>query len=192
MFNLKEIEQASSQKSSVGYGEVFFLGLYKNIYIERNEKNRGFLGNLFIFVSFAGCSFSSSDEDISGGGSKKSFHKVCGSSSLKMDSSRNAFPSYQAENLFYYFYVKNSDGSTEKESFGAENSFSFSLENGEWIIFCDVYYGSALDDENFKADGNIIFSGSNSISLDDTSGDETDFKINTKIYSSENAKGKAN
>lgn len=146
-----------------------------------------------LFLSlFAGCSFSSSDEDISGGGSKKSFHKVCGSSSLKMDSSRNAFPSYQAENLFYYFYVKNSDGSTEKESFGAENSFSFSLENGEWIIFCDVYYGSALDDENFKADGNIIFSGSNSISLDDTSGDETDFKINTKIYSSENAKGNAN
>ena len=86
-----------------------------------------------LFLSlFAGCSFSSSDVDISGGGSKKSFHKVCGSSSLKMDSSRNAFPSYQAENLFYYFYVKNSDGSTEKESFGAENSFSFSLENGEW------------------------------------------------------------
>lgn len=146
-----------------------------------------------LFLSlFAGCSFSSSEENISGGGSKKSFHKVCGSSSLKMDSSRNAFPSYQAENLFYYFYVKNSDGNTEKESFGAENSFSFSLENGEWIIFCDVYYGSALDDENFKADGNIIFSGSNSISLDDTSGDETDFKITTKIYSSENAKGNAN
>ena len=54
---MKEIEQASSQKSSVGYGEVFFLGLYKNIYIERNEKNRGFLGNLFIFVSFCGLQF---------------------------------------------------------------------------------------------------------------------------------------
>lgn len=146
-----------------------------------------------LFLSlFAGCSFSSSEEDFSGGGSKNSFHKVCGSSNLKMDSSRNAFPSFQAENLFYYFYAKKtSDGSTGAESFGAENSFSFSLENGEWTVFCDIYYGSSLDDENFRAAGNIIFSGSNALSLDETSGDKTDFKISTKIYSSENAKGNA-
>lgn len=147
-----------------------------------------------LFLSlFAGCSFSSSEEDFSGGGSKNSLHKVCGSSSLKMDSSRNAFPTFKAENLFYYFYAqKGSGGSTGAESFGAENSFSFSLEDGEWTVFCDIYYGSSLDDENFRTAGNIIFAGSNSLSLDETSGDKTDFKISTKIYSSENAKGNAN
>lgn len=141
----------------------------------------------------AGCSFSFSGEDSSGG-SGNFVHRICGSSDLLMENPRNAFPTYQKENLFYNFYaVKNSDKTSAKESCGAENSFSFELENGEWAIFCDIYYGSSLTSENFKGGaGTIIFSGSRQLSLDETSGDKTDLKISTKIYTSESAKGNAN
>lgn len=96
--------------------------------------------------------------------------------------------------MFFNFYaVKNSDKTIAKESCGAENSFSFELANGEWIIFCDVYYGSSLNSGNFKdGAGTKIFSGSKQLLLDETSGDKTDLKITTKIYTSENAKGRAN
>lgn len=141
----------------------------------------------------AGCSFSLAGEDSSGG-SRNSVHRICGSSDLLMENPRNAFPTYQKENLFYNFYaVRNSDKTIAKESCGAENSFSFELANGEWIIFCDVYYGSSLNSGNFKdGAGTKIFSGSKQLSLDETSGDNTELKITTKIYTSENAKGSAN
>ncbi len=141
----------------------------------------------------AGCSFSLAGEDSSGG-SRNSVHRICGSSDLLMENPRNAFPTYQKKNMFFNFYaVKNSDKTIAKESCGAENSFSFELANGEWIIFCDVYYGSSLNSGNFKdGAGTIIFSGSKQLLLDETSGDKTDLKITTKIYTSENAKGRAN
>lgn len=147
---------------------------------------------LFSLVA-AGCSFSLAGEDSSGG-SRNSVHRICGSSDLLMENPRNAFPTYQKENLFYNFYaVRNSDKTIAKESCGAENSFSFELANGEWIIFCDVYYGSSLNSGNFKdGAGTKIFSGSKQLLLDETSGDKTDLKITTKIYTSENAKGRAN
>lgn len=146
---------------------------------------------LFSLVA-AGCSFLLAGEDSSGG-SRNSVHRICGSSDLLMENPRNAFPTYQKGNLFYNFYaVRNSD-KTIKESCGAENSFSFELANGEWIIFCDVYYGSSLNSGNFKdGAGTKIFSGSKQLLLDETSGDKTDLKITTKIYTSENAKGSAN
>lgn len=141
----------------------------------------------------AGCSFSFSGEDSSDG-TGNLVHRICGSSDLLTESSRNAFPTYQKKNMFFNFYaVKNSDKTIAKESCGAENSFSFELANGEWIIFCDVYYGSSLNSGNFKdGAGTKIFSGSKQLLLDETSGDKTDLKITTKIYTSENAKGRAN
>ena len=146
---------------------------------------------ILFFLCFSGCGFSPLGDDGSEV-SVKGIHSVSGFTEVAEGKVRNAFPSYDASNLFYHFYAKKSSGeAAAAESAGAKNSFSFLLENGEWLIYGDVYYGSALTSETFRT-GAKIFSGSSTLSLSDSSGDIADFRIDTEIVSSENAKGSAN
>lgn len=146
---------------------------------------------VLFFLCFSGCGFSPLGDDgseVSG----KGIHSVSGFTEVTEGKVRNAFPSYDDSKLFYHFYAKKSSGeAAAAESTGAKNSFSFLLENGEWLIYCDVYYGSALTSESFRT-GAKIFSGSSTLSLADSSGNIADFRIVTEIVSSENAKGSAN
>lgn len=143
---------------------------------------------ILFFLCFFGCGFSPFGDDDSEV-SVKGIHSVSG---VTEGNVRNAFPSYDASNLFYHFYAKKSSGeAAAAESTGTKNSFSFLLENGDWLIYGDVYYGSALTSETFRT-GAKIFSGSSTLSLADSSGDIEDFRIVTEIFSSENAKGSAN
>ena len=146
---------------------------------------------VLFFLCFFGCGFSPLGDDgseVSG----KGIHSVSGFTEVTEGKVRNAFPSYNDSKLFYHFYAKKSSGeAAAAESRGARNSFSFLLENGEWLIYGDVYYGSALTSETFRT-GAKIFSGSSTLSLADSSGDIADFRIVTEIVSSENAKGSAN
>lgn len=146
---------------------------------------------ILFFLCFLGCGFSPLGDDGSEV-SVKGIHSVSGFTEVAGGKVRNAFPSYDASNLFYHFYVKKSSGeAAAAESTGAKNSFSFLLENGDWLIYGDVYYGSALTSKTFRT-GAKIFSGSSTLSLADSSGDIADFGIVTEIFSSENAKGSAN
>lgn len=146
---------------------------------------------ILFFLCFFGCGFSPLGDDgseVSG----KGIHSVSGFTEVTEGKVRNAFPSYDDSKLFYHFYAKKSSGeAAAAESTGAKNSFSFLLENGEWLIYGDVYYGSALTSETFRT-GAKIFSGSSTLSLADSSGNIADFRIVTEIVSSENAKGSAN
>lgn len=145
---------------------------------------------ILFFLCFSGCGFSPLGEDGSEA-SVKGIHSVSGFTEVAEGKVRNAFPSYDASKLFYHFYAKKSSGeAAAAESTGTKNSFSFLLENGEWLIYGDVYYGSALTSETFRT-GAKIFSGSSTLSLADSSGDIADFGIVTEIFSSENAKGSA-
>lgn len=146
---------------------------------------------ILFFLCFSGCGFSPFG-DYGSEVSVKGIHSVSGFTEVTEGKVRNAFPSYDASNLFYHFYAKKSSGeAAAAESTGTKNSFSFLLENGEWLIYGDVYYGSALTSETFRT-GAKIFSGSSTLSLSDSSGDIADFGIVTEIFSSENAKGSAN
>lgn len=146
---------------------------------------------ILFFLCFSGCGFSPLGDDGSEV-SVKGIHSVSGFTEVTEGNVRNAFPSYDASNLFYHFYAKKSSGeAAAAESTGAKNSFSFLLENGEWLIYGDVYYGSELTSETFRT-GAKIFSGSSTLSLANSSGDIADFRIVTEIVSSENAKGSAN
>lgn len=146
---------------------------------------------ILFFLCFSGCGFSPFGDDGSEV-SVKGIHSVSGFTEVTEGKVRNAFPSYDDSNLFYHFYAKKSSGeAAAAESTGTKNSFSFLLENGEWLIYGDVYYGSALTSETFRT-GAKIFSGSSTLSLSDSSGDIADFGIVTEIFSSENAKGSAN
>ena len=146
---------------------------------------------VLFFLCFFGCGFSPLGDDGSEV-SVKGIHSVSGFTEVTEGKVRNAFPSYDDSKLFYHFYAKKSSGeAAAAESTGAKNSFSFLLENGEWLIYGDVYYGSALTSETFRT-GTKIFSGSSTLSLADSSGDIADFRIVTEIVSSENAKGSAN
>ena len=146
---------------------------------------------VLFFLCFSGCGFSPFGDDGSEV-SVKGIHSVSGFAEVAEGKVRNAFPSYDASKLFYHFYAKKSSGeAAAAESTGAKNSFSFLLENGDWLIYGDVYYGSALTSETFRT-GAKIFSGSSTLSLSDSSGDIADFRIVTEIFSSENAKGSAN
>lgn len=144
---------------------------------------------ILFFLCFSGCGFSPFGDDGSEV-SVKEIHSVSGFTEVAEGKVRNAFPSYDDSKLFYHFYAKKSSGEIA-ESTGTKNSFSFLLENGEWLIYGDVYYGSALTSETFRT-GAKIFSGSSTLSLVDSSGDIADFRIVTEIFSSENAKGSAN
>lgn len=146
---------------------------------------------ILFFLCFSGCGFSPLG-DYGSEVSVKGIHSVSGFTEVTEGKVRNAFPSYDESNLFYHFYAKKSSGeAAAAESTGAKNSFSFLLENGDWLIYGDVYYGSALTSETFRT-GAKIFSGSSTLSLADSSGDIADFRIVTEIFSSENAKGSAN
>lgn len=146
---------------------------------------------ILFFLCFSGCGFSPFGDDGSEV-SVKGIHSVSGFTEVAEGKVRNAFPSYDDSKLFYHFYAKKSSGeAAAAESTGAKNSFSFLLENGEWLIYGDVYYGSSLTSETFRT-GAKIFSGSSTLSLSDSSGDIADFGIVTEIFSSENAKGSAN
>lgn len=146
---------------------------------------------ILFFLCFSGCGFSPFGDDGSEV-SVKGIHSVSGFTEVAGGKVRNAFPSYDDSKLFYHFYAKKSSGeAAAAESTGAKNSFSFLLENGDWLIYGDVYYGSALTSETFRT-GAKIFSGSSTLSLADSSGDIADFRIVTEIVSSENAKGSAN
>lgn len=146
---------------------------------------------ILFFLCFSGCGFSPFGDDGSEV-SVKGIHSVSGFTEVAEGKVRNAFPSYDASKLFYHFYAKKSSGeAAAAESTGTKNSFSFLLENGEWLIYGDVYYGSALTSETFRT-GAKIFSGSSTLSIADSSGDIADFRIVTEIVSSENAKGSAN
>lgn len=145
---------------------------------------------ILFFLCFFGCGFSPLGDDGSEV-SVKGIHSVSGFTEVTEGKVRNAFPSYDDSKLFYHFYAKKSSGeAAAAESTGAKNSFSFLLENGEWLIYGDVYYGSELTPETFRT-GAKIFSGSSTLSLSDSSGDIADFGIVTEIFSSENAKGSA-
>ena len=146
---------------------------------------------VLFFLCFFGCGFSPLGDDGSEV-SVKGIHSVSGFTEVTEGKVRNAFPSYDDRKLFYHFYAKKSSGEAAAAEYtGAKNSFSFLLENGEWLIYGDVYYGSALTSETFRT-GAKIFSGSSTLSLADSSGDIADFRIVTEIVSSENAKGSAN
>lgn len=146
---------------------------------------------VLFFLCFFGCGFSPLGDDGSEV-SVKGIHSVSGFTEVTEGKVRNAFPSYDDTKLFYHFYAKKSSGeAAAAESTGAKNSFSFLLENGEWLIYGDVYYGSKLTSGTFRT-GAKIFSGSSTLSLADSSGDIADFRIVTEIVSSENAKGSAN
>lgn len=146
---------------------------------------------ILFFLCFFGCGFSPLGDDGSEV-SVKGIHSVSGFTEVTEGKVRNAFPSYDDSKLFYHFYAKKSSGeAAAAESTGAKNSFSFLLENGDWLIYGDVYYGSELTSETFRT-GAKIFSGSSTLSLADSSGDIADFRIVTEIVSSENAKGSAN
>lgn len=146
---------------------------------------------ILFFLCFSGCGFSPLGDDGSEV-SVKGIHSFSGFTEVAEGKVRNAFLSYDDSNLFYHFYAKKSSGeAAAAESTGTKNSFSFLLENGEWLIYGDVYYGSALTSETFRT-GVKIFSGSSTLSLADSSGDIADFGIVTEIFSSENAKGSAN
>ncbi len=146
---------------------------------------------ILFFLCFSGCGFSPFGDDGSEV-SVKGIHSVSGFTEVTEGKVRTAFPSYEDSKLFYHFYAKKSSGeAAAAESTGAKNSFSFLLENGEWLIYGDVYYGSALTSETFRT-GAKIFSGSSTLSLADSSGDIADFRIVTEIVSSENAKSSAN
>lgn len=146
---------------------------------------------ILFFLCFSGCGFSPLGDDGSEV-SVKGIHSVSGFTEVTEGKVRNAFPSYDDSKLFYHFYAKKSSGeAAAAESTGAKNSFSFLLENGEWLIYGDVYYGSELTPETFRT-GAKIFSGSSTLSLADSSGNIADFRIVTEIVSSENAKGSAN
>ena len=146
---------------------------------------------VLFFLCLSGCGFSPLGDDGSEV-SVKGIHSVSGFTEVTEGKVRNAFPSYDDSKLFYHFYAKKSSGeAAAAESTGAKNSFSFLLENGEWLIYGDVYYGSELTPETFRT-GAKIFSGSSTLSLADSSGDIADFRIVTEIVSSENAKGSAN
>lgn len=145
---------------------------------------------ILFFLCFSGCGFSPFGDDGSEV-SAKGIHSVSGFTEVTEGNVRNAFPLYDDSKLFYHFYAKKSSGeAAAAESTGAKNSFSFLLENGDWLIYGDVYYGSALTSETFRT-GAKIFSGSSTLSLADSSGDIADFRIATEIVSSENAKGSA-
>ena len=146
---------------------------------------------ILFFLCFFGCGFSPLGDDGSEV-SVKGIHSVSGFTEVTEGKVRNAFPSYDDRKLFYHFYAKKSSGEAAAAEYtGAKNSFSFLLENGEWLIYGDVYYGSALTSGTFRT-GAKIFSGSSTLSLADSSGDIADFRIVTEIVSSENAKGSAN
>lgn len=146
---------------------------------------------VLFFLCFSGCGFSPLGDDGSEV-SVKGIHSVSGFTEVTEGKVRNAFPSYDDSKLFYHFYAKKSSGEAAAAEYtGAKNSFSFLLENGDWLIYGDVYYGSALTSETFRT-GAKIFSGSSTLSLADSSGDIADFRIVTEIVSSENAKGSAN
>lgn len=146
---------------------------------------------VLFFLCFFGCGFSPLGDDGSEV-SVKGIHSVSGFTEVTEGKVRNAFPSYEDSKLFYHFYAKKSSSeAAAAESTGAKNSFSFLLENGEWLIYGDVYYGSELTPGTFRT-GAKIFSGSSTLSLADSSGDIADFRIVTEIVSSENAKGSAN
>lgn len=146
---------------------------------------------ILFFLCFFGCGFSPLGDDGSEV-SVKGIHSVSGFTEVTEGKVRNAFPSYDDSKLFYHFYAKKSSGEAAAAEYtGAKNSFSFLLENGDWLIYGDVYYGSALTSETFRT-GAKIFSGSSTLSLADSSGDIADFRIVTEIVSSENAKGSAN
>lgn len=146
---------------------------------------------VLFFLCFFGCGFSPLGDDGSEV-SVKGIHSVSGFTEVTEGNVRNAFPSYEDSKLFYHFYAKKSSSeAAAAESTGAKNSFSFLLENGEWLIYGDVYYGSELTPGTFRT-GAKIFSGSSTLSLADSSGDIADFRIVTEIVSSENAKGSAN
>lgn len=145
---------------------------------------------VLFFLCFFGCGFSPLGDDGSEV-SVKGIHSVSGFTEVTEGKVRNAFPSYDDSKLFYHFYAKKSSGEAAAAEYtGAKNSFSFLLENGEWLIYGDVYYGSALTSKTFRT-GAKIFSGSSTLSLADSSGDIADFRIVTEIVSSENAKGSA-
>lgn len=145
---------------------------------------------ILFFLCFSGCGFSPFGDDGSEV-SVRGIHSVSGFTEVADGKVRNAFPSYDDSKLFYHFYAKKSSGeAAAAESTGAKNSFSFLLENGDWLIYGDVYYGSALTSETFRT-GAKIFSGSSTLSLVDSIGDIADFGIVTEIFSSENAKGSA-
>lgn len=146
---------------------------------------------VLFFLCFSGCGFSPLGDDGSEV-SVKGIHSVSGFTEVTEGKVRNAFPSYDDSKLFYHFYAKKSSGEAAAAEYtGAKNSFSFLLENGDWLIYGDVYYGSALTSETFRT-GAKIFSGSSTLSLADSSGNIADFRIVTEIVSSENAKGSAN
>lgn len=146
---------------------------------------------ILFFLCFSGCGFSPLG-DYGSEVSVKGIHSVSGFTEVAEGKVRNAFPSYDDSKLFYHFYAKKSSGeAAAAESAGTKNFFSFLLENGDWLIYGDVYYGSALTSETFRT-GAKIFSGSSTLSLVDFSGDIADFRIVTEIFSSENAKGSAN
>lgn len=146
---------------------------------------------ILFFLCFSGCGFSPLGDDGSEV-SVKGIHSVSGFTEVTEGKVRNAFPSYDDSKLFYHFYAKKSSGEAAAAEYtGAKNSFSFLLENGEWLIYGDVYYGSALTSGTFRT-GAKIFSGSSTLSLADSSGNIADFRIVTEIVSSENAKGSAN
>lgn len=105
---------------------------------------------ILFFLCFSGCGFSPFGDDGSEV-SVKGIHSVSGFTEVAGGKVRNAFPSYDDSKLFYHFYAKKSSGeAAAAESTGAKNSFSFLLENGDWLIYGDVYYGSALTPETFR------------------------------------------
>lgn len=123
---------------------------------------------------------------------EKMLHLVTGnsiSSNSKQSYSRNAIPTYDKNKLFYYFYAQSDN--EKKELKTSANNFTFALENGSWILGCDIYFGENLSSNNFSTQGKILFAGKTSIIISDDSAKSKNIEIQTSIYKGDDSKGSA-
>lgn len=123
---------------------------------------------------------------------EKNLHSVTGksiSSNFKQTDSRNAIPTYEENQLFYYFYAES--GNEKEELPTSKNSFSFALENGSWILGCDIYFGENLSSSNFSTQGKILFTGKTTLIISDDSAKSQNIEIQTSIYKGNDSKGSA-
>lgn len=104
--------------------------------------------------------------------------------------SRNATPTYESSNFFYYFSAT-ADNQTTQTLATSKNSFTFTLQNATWIISCEIYYGTNLTESNYS-NGIKLFVGSTTLTLTDESPTLEDVKIQTLPYTESDSKGSAN
>lgn len=157
---------------------------------------KGFLFFNFVFsLLFFSCGKLNLVEDFSTSqSSNKIVHTITGKSenqSFKsvneIANSRNAIPTYESSNLFYYFSATADNQETQTLA-TSKNSFTFTLQNETWTISCEIYYGSDLTESNYS-NGSKLFVGNTTLTLTDESPTSENIEIQTLPYTESDSKG---